>query len=50
MARKMLRNDQWELIRDLLPGQAGDRGVTAGDNRLFIEAVLRLLRTGAQWP
>lgn len=47
--RKQLRDDQWERIKDLLPGKAGDRGVTAKDNRLFIEAVLWISRTGAPW-
>ena len=36
----MLRDDQWELIKDLLPGRAGTIGVTAKDNRLFFDAVL----------
>jgi transposase len=49
MARKILRNDQWERIKHLLPGKAGDKGMMAADNRLFIEAVLWLLRTGAPW-
>lgn len=49
MARKYLRNDQWNRIKDVLPGKAGDRGVTAADNRLFVEGVLWLLRTGAPW-
>lgn len=40
MARKMLRNDQWARIESMLPGKAGDRGVTAKDNRLFVEAIL----------
>lgn len=48
MARKILRDDQWERIEPLLPGKSTDRGVTA-DNRLFVEAVLWLLRTGAPW-
>lgn len=47
--RKQLRDDQWERIKDLLPGKAGDRGVTAKDNRLFIEAILWMGRTGAPW-
>ena len=33
----------------LLPGRATDRGVTARDNRLFLEAVLWRVRTGAPW-
>jgi transposase len=47
--RKMLRNDQWERIEHLLPGNASDRGVTAKDNRLFVEAVLWIARTGSPW-
>lgn len=49
MARMMLRDDQWERIEHLLPGKASDRGVTAKDNRLFVEAVLWIARTGAPW-
>jgi hypothetical protein len=30
----------WEQICELLPGKSTDRGVTARDNRLFLEAVL----------
>lgn len=47
--RKMLRNDQWERIEHLLPGKASDRGVTAKDNRQFVEAVLWIARTGVPW-
>jgi transposase len=47
--RKMLRNDQWERIEHVLPGKASDRGVTAKDNRLFVEAVLWIARTGSPW-
>jgi transposase len=45
----MLRDDQWERIEHLLPGKASDRGVTAKDNRLFVEAVLWTTRIGAPW-
>ncbi len=38
--RYALRDDQWERIKDLLPGRPGTVGVTAGDNRLFVEAVV----------
>ncbi len=45
----MLRDDQWARIEHLLPGKAGDPGCTAKDNRLFVEAVLWILRTGSPW-
>lgn len=49
MGRKLLRDDQWERIRDILPGKKSDPGVTAKDNRLFIEAVLCIARAGSPW-
>lgn len=49
MDRRMLRDDQWERIEQLLPGKEGDRGVTAKDNRRFVEAVLWIMRTGSPW-
>ena len=49
MSRKRLRDDQWERIKDLLPGKVTDAGVTAKVNRLFIEAVLWIARTGSPW-
>ena len=49
MPRRMLRDDQWRRIEPLLPGKVTDRGVTAKDNRLFVEAVLWILRTGSPW-
>jgi transposase len=36
-------------IRDNLPGRAGSVGVTAADNRLFVDAVLYRYRTGIPW-
>ena len=47
--RYALRDDQWERIKDLLPGREGDVGVTAKDNRLFVEAVLYRYRSGIPW-
>ena len=49
MARFVLRDDQWERLAPLLPGKVSDCGVTAKDNRVFIEAVLWIGRTGAPW-
>ena len=49
MRRYALRNDQWEKIEPLLLGKKGDVGVTAKDNRLFVEAVLYRYRAGIPW-
>ena len=40
MKRYALRDEQWERIKDLLPGRQESVGCTAKDNRLFVEAVL----------
>lgn len=40
---------QWERIAPLLPGKVGDPGRTGSDNRLFVNAVLWVLRSGAHW-
>ena len=47
--RYALRDDQWERIKDLLPGRKEAVGVTAKDNRLFVEAVLYRYRSGIPW-
>lgn len=39
----------WEKLEPLLPGKPTDSGVTAKDNRLFLEAVLWRVRTGSPW-
>jgi transposase len=49
MPRKILRDDQWKRIEALLPGKASDRGRTARDNRLLVEVVLWIARTGTPW-
>jgi transposase len=40
---------QWERLEPLLPGKAGDPGRSAADNRLFVNGVLWVLRSGAHW-
>lgn len=50
MARRYaLRDDQWERIKDFLPGREGHVGGTAADNRLFVDAVLYRYRAGVPW-
>ena len=49
MRRYGLRDDQWDRIKDLLPGREGHVGVTAKDNRRFVEAVLYRYRAGIPW-
>ena len=47
--RYALSDGQWDRIKDLLPGQAGQPGATAKDNRLFLDAVLYRYRAGIPW-
>jgi len=48
-ARHALSDEQSDRIKDLLPGKSSDSGVTANDNRLFVDAVLFVLKTGIPW-
>lgn len=47
--RYELNEQQWARIADLLPGKSTDPGRTARDNRLFVNGVLWILRSGAHW-
>jgi len=47
--RYELSNEQWRRIEGFLPGKKGDPGRTGDDNRLFVNAVLWVLRSGARW-
>ena len=49
MRRHEISDDHWNRIEALLPGRQGDPGVTAKDNRLFVNAVLWIAKTGAPW-
>jgi len=49
LVRKSLTNEQWDRIERELPGKIGDPGCNARDNRLFVEAVLWIVRTGSPW-
>jgi transposase len=47
--RYELSDAQWERIEDMLPGKVGDPGRRGVDNRLFVNGVLWVLRSGAHW-
>ena len=47
--RHDLTDEQWNVLGPILPGQKGQWGGVAKDNRLFMNAVLWILRTGAPW-
>lgn len=47
--RLVLRDDQWVRMAPHLAGKATDCGVTAKDNRRFVEAVLWIVRTSSPW-
>jgi len=44
-----LRDDQWERLKDFVPGgRKGKRGPRS-DNRRFLNALLWMARSGARW-
>ena len=47
--RHDISDHAWTLLEPHLPGQRGQWGGIAKDNRLFINAVFWILRTGAPW-
>lgn len=49
MDRDVLSDAQWLRIENLLPGRVGHVGGTARNNRLFLEGVLWIARTGSPW-
>ena len=49
IGRYELSDVQWERIKDLLPGRLESVGRTAADNRVFVNGVLWVLRSGALW-
>lgn len=49
LPRHAIRDPDWDRVKDLLPGRAGQRGHPAKDNRLFLDAVLWIAKTGAPW-
>ena len=49
MNRYLLTDKQWELIEPLLPGKKEDPGRTGANNRLALEGILWVMRTGSPW-
>ena len=49
MRRYELSDEAWERIAAMLPGKVSDCGVTAKDNRQFVNGVLWIARSGAPW-
>ena len=49
MGQYEISASQWRRIEDFLPGRPGHVGVTAKDNRSFVNGVLWVLRSGAHW-
>jgi transposase len=47
--RYELNEAQWARIALLLPGKFGDPGRSGADNRLFVNGVVWVLRSGAFW-
>ena len=49
MERFVLSDAQWAKIESLCLGKPSDPGRSGGDNRLFLEGVLWIARTGSPW-
>jgi transposase len=49
LRRHELTDEQWDAMKNLLPGKEGDPGVAAKDNRLFVNAILFVAKTGIPW-
>ena len=49
MRRHELSDEQFKKIEHMLPGRKEHVGVTAKDNRIFINGVLWIFKTGAPW-
>ena len=49
MARGDLTDREWAMTGPLLPSERGRWARPAGDNRLFLNGMLHVLRTGCPW-
>lgn len=44
-----LSDSQWDKISELIPGSVKWRGRTGVNNRLFVNALIWIMRTGCPW-
>ena len=49
MDRFVLTDAQWAKMAPHCLGKPGDPGRSGNDNRLFVEAILWIVRTGSPW-
>ena len=49
MDRLSITDRQWSLMEPLCLGKVGDPGRSGANNRLFLEAILWIARTGSPW-
>ena len=49
MDRLVLSDTQWEKISGLIIGRPDQKGSTGRNNRMFVEGVLWIVRTGSPW-
>jgi putative transposase len=49
MDRLVLSDEQWGKISGLIIGRPDQKGSTGRNNRMFVEGVLWIVRTGSPW-
>jgi len=49
MERLVLNDGQWERMAPLIIGRPDQKGSTGRNNRMFVEGVLWIVRTGSPW-
>jgi putative transposase len=47
--RLVLNATDWDRVSELIIGRPDQKGSTGRDNRMFVEGVLWIVRTGSPW-